>query len=413
MAGPVRPRKAGPGTDGGHPRRGRRGRIDSGPACPLAGAQVIGTGRSRARPLATELGAGRFLALDAGRLEDAADQADLVLDTIGGEVLARSPGLLRPGGTLVSVNAAAPPPASRDDIRTVVFIQESSRAQLTELARLVDEGHLGPAVGAVYPLARAAEAYSAKAADGIPGRIVLQPSSRGCSDTRAAMTAGSTAVCDQQTAEGASRRSRGAQHLGSATGRRPCPPESWWTTMRSSRRPGQGLFQRHRKWVRPQIPGLSPGGLGPHRTASGFPCGLSSGFPVARRVLPLRPPSSGFPSSGVLRFVPFGRCPVPVPPRFPSGFPFPWAIFTLALPRGGSAGVGPGRQGPRSPVLPRPPRLDRAIRPHSRWAAAGHDGMPPQNRLLRAAAEHRTSPRPNRPERKPLCVILLHLCHSA
>jgi NADPH:quinone reductase-like Zn-dependent oxidoreductase len=140
-----------------------------------AGAQVIGTGRSRARPLATELGADRFIALDADRLEDAAGQADLVLDTIGGEVLARSPALLRPGGTLVTIKAAAQPPASRDDIRKVVFVQESSRAQLTELARLIDQGHLRPQVGAVYPLAQAAEAYSAKAAGGIPGRIVLQP----------------------------------------------------------------------------------------------------------------------------------------------------------------------------------------------------------------------------------------------
>jgi NADPH:quinone reductase-like Zn-dependent oxidoreductase len=140
-----------------------------------AGAEVIGTGRSHSGPLVTELGADRFVALDADRLEDSAGQADLVFDTIGGEVLARSPALLRPGGTLVSVKAAAPPPASRDDIRTVVFIQESGRAQLTELARLVDEGHLLPQVGAVYPLEQAAKAYSAKAAGGIPGRIVLQP----------------------------------------------------------------------------------------------------------------------------------------------------------------------------------------------------------------------------------------------
>jgi NADPH:quinone reductase-like Zn-dependent oxidoreductase len=140
-----------------------------------AGAEVIGTGRSHSRQLVTELGAGRFVALDADRLEDVDGQADLVFDTIGGEVLARSPALLRPGGTLVSVRAAAPPPATRDDIRTVVFIQESSRAQLTELARLVDQGHLRPQVGAVYPLARAAEAFGAKAAGGIPGRVVLQP----------------------------------------------------------------------------------------------------------------------------------------------------------------------------------------------------------------------------------------------
>ena len=98
-----------------------------------------------------------------------------MLDTIGGEVLAQSPVLLRPGGTLVSIKAAAELPAGRDDIRTVVFVQESSRVQLAELARLVDEGHLRPQVGAVYPLAQAAEAYRAKAAGGMPGRIVLQP----------------------------------------------------------------------------------------------------------------------------------------------------------------------------------------------------------------------------------------------
>jgi NADPH:quinone reductase-like Zn-dependent oxidoreductase len=140
-----------------------------------AGAQVIGTGRSHSRPLVTELGADRFVALDTDRLEDVAGQADLVLDTIGGEVLARSAALLRPGGTLVTIKAAAQLPGDRDDIRNVLFVQESSRAQLTELARLVDEGRLRPQVGAVYPLEQAAEAYSAKAAGGIPGRIVLQP----------------------------------------------------------------------------------------------------------------------------------------------------------------------------------------------------------------------------------------------
>jgi NADPH:quinone reductase-like Zn-dependent oxidoreductase len=140
-----------------------------------AGAEVIGTGRSHSRPLVTELGADRFIALDTDRLQDIAGQADLVFDTIGGEVIAQSPALLRPGGTLVTIRADAQLPAGREDIRTVVFIQESSRTQLTELARLVDEGHLRPQVGAVYPLAQAVKAFSAKAAGGVPGRIILQP----------------------------------------------------------------------------------------------------------------------------------------------------------------------------------------------------------------------------------------------
>ncbi len=125
---------------------------------------MIGTGRSRARALATELGADRVIALDADRLEDAAGQADLVLDTIGRDVLARSPALLRPGGTLVTIKAAAQRPASGDDIRRIVFIQESSRAQLSELARLIDEGHLRPQVGAVYPLASRSRWRRARAA---------------------------------------------------------------------------------------------------------------------------------------------------------------------------------------------------------------------------------------------------------
>jgi NADPH:quinone reductase-like Zn-dependent oxidoreductase len=139
-----------------------------------AGAEVIGTGRSRARSLVMELGADRFVALDSGRLEDAAGQADVVFDLVGGDVLARSPALLKPGGTLVSV-VSPQLPADRDDIRKVFFIQEANRAQLAELAKLVDGGQLRPQVGGVYPLAQAVMAYNVKAAGGVPGRIVLQP----------------------------------------------------------------------------------------------------------------------------------------------------------------------------------------------------------------------------------------------
>jgi len=139
-----------------------------------SGAEVIATGRSRTRQPVMELGADRFIALDTDRLEDAAGHADVVFDLVGGEVLARSAALLKPGGALISV-VSWEFPADRDDIRKVFFIQEASRVQLTELARLVDEGVLHPQVGGVYPLAGAVKAYSAKAAGGIPGRMVLQP----------------------------------------------------------------------------------------------------------------------------------------------------------------------------------------------------------------------------------------------
>lgn len=140
-----------------------------------AGAHVIGTGRSHSRSLVTELRADRYIALDADRLEGVNGQADVVVDTIGGDVLDRSPALLKPGGTLVTIKAAAQLPADRSDIRTVLFVQEANRGQLAELSRLIDEGQLRPQVGQVFPLAQAVEAFSAKAAGGVPGRTVLQP----------------------------------------------------------------------------------------------------------------------------------------------------------------------------------------------------------------------------------------------
>ncbi len=140
-------------------------------------------------------------------------------------------------------------------------------------------------------------------------------------DTRAAMTAESTAVCDQQTAEGAGQRSREVQRQGRATDRRPLPARKLADDdarfARTCQDSASGI-----------VDACGPGSPDSHRVVWGLtsrppvsPCGLSSGFPFARRVPPLRPPSSGFPSSGVLRFVPFGRCPVPVPLRFPSGSP--------------------------------------------------------------------------------------------
>jgi NADPH:quinone reductase-like Zn-dependent oxidoreductase len=135
-------------------------------------ARVVATGRPGHRSLALELGADDFVALEDS-WEEAVGSVDLVVDTIGGDVLERSPAIVRPGGALVSV--VAPPPTGRDDIRTLSFVREQSGSQLIEIARLVDTGTIRPQVGAVYPLAKGREAFAAKSAPGIPGRVILQP----------------------------------------------------------------------------------------------------------------------------------------------------------------------------------------------------------------------------------------------
>ena len=138
-----------------------------------AGAQVIGTGRAGSRKRVLELGAEDFVDVEQDGWETAVGQVDLVYDTIGGDLLARSPAIVKPGGALVSV--MAPPQTDRDDIRAVHFVRDPSGAQLRDITRLVDQGKLRPQVGAVYPLADAREAFMAKSTQHIPGKVVLAP----------------------------------------------------------------------------------------------------------------------------------------------------------------------------------------------------------------------------------------------
>jgi NADPH:quinone reductase-like Zn-dependent oxidoreductase len=138
-----------------------------------AGAHVIGTGRAGAAERVLELGAERFVDVEQDRWEDAVGQIDIVYDAIGGEVLARSPAIVKPGGALVSI--MAPPPADRDDVHKVHFVRDPNGSQLAEITRLVDDGTLRPQVGAVYPLAEGREAFMAKSTQHIPAKVVLQP----------------------------------------------------------------------------------------------------------------------------------------------------------------------------------------------------------------------------------------------
>ena len=138
-----------------------------------AGARVIGTGRAGARQRVLELGADQFVDVERDGWETTIGQVDLVYDAIGGDVLARSPAIVKPGGALVSV--MNPPQTDRSDIRTVHFVRDPSGAQLREISRLVDDGTLRPQVGAVYPLANARDAFMAKSTQHIPGKVVLTP----------------------------------------------------------------------------------------------------------------------------------------------------------------------------------------------------------------------------------------------
>jgi len=137
------------------------------------GARVIGTGRADARQRVLDVGADEFADVEQDGWPTAIGQVDLVYDTIGGDVLARSAAIVKPGGALVTI--MAPVQTDRDDIRVVHFVRDPSGAELRDITRLVDQGTLRPQVGAVYPLDQAREAFMAKSTKHIPGKVVLTP----------------------------------------------------------------------------------------------------------------------------------------------------------------------------------------------------------------------------------------------
>jgi NADPH:quinone reductase-like Zn-dependent oxidoreductase len=114
-----------------------------------AGAHVIATGRAADRQKALDFGAREFLDLDNDALEDVGG-VDLVFDVIGGDIQRRSAGLIRAGGTLVTV--VGPPEARPADGLAVDFVVESDRAQLTEIVQRVRDGRLQTNIGNVATL---------------------------------------------------------------------------------------------------------------------------------------------------------------------------------------------------------------------------------------------------------------------
>jgi NADPH:quinone reductase-like Zn-dependent oxidoreductase len=121
------------------------------------GAYVIGTGRAADRQTAHDFGAQEFVDLDNDALE-AVGGVDLVFDVIGGDIQKRSAGLVRAGGTLVTV--VGPPEARPADGLAIDFVVESDRAQLGELVRRVRDGRLRTNIGNVATLDDAVAAFN-------------------------------------------------------------------------------------------------------------------------------------------------------------------------------------------------------------------------------------------------------------
>jgi NADPH:quinone reductase-like Zn-dependent oxidoreductase len=141
-----------------------------------AGAVVIATASKKDIYYVRDLGADGVIDYRANRFEDRVKQIDTVLDTVGGETLDRSYGVLKRGGVLVS--AAAQPSSERAEhhgVRALFFLVQVTSERLKMIAELIDAGELQTEVGEVLWLNEARKGH--EMLEGAPhrrGKIVIK-----------------------------------------------------------------------------------------------------------------------------------------------------------------------------------------------------------------------------------------------
>ena len=139
------------------------------------GAQVIATASTANQDLLKQLGANVAVDYTKTKFEDVAKDVDAVLDPVGKETLARSYGVVKKGGIVMSL-VARPDPAEikKRGIRGAGISVHPDSEDLAEIAQLIDAGKIKPIVTQVLPLSEAIAAEQQAATHHTRGKVVLR-----------------------------------------------------------------------------------------------------------------------------------------------------------------------------------------------------------------------------------------------
>lgn len=142
------------------------------------GAHVIATASERNHEYLKSIGADEVIDYRTTRFEDATKNIDVVLDTVGGDTLARSPAVLRSGGLLLSIAGVASAQAcSEQKIRCPKWSEQNppyAGEQLATLGELFDAGILKMTLEAVFPLEDANQALELSETGRARGKIIVK-----------------------------------------------------------------------------------------------------------------------------------------------------------------------------------------------------------------------------------------------
>jgi len=139
------------------------------------GAKVIATASTANQDLLKQLGVDQPIDYTTTKFEDVVKDVDVVLNAVRGDTLARSYGVVKKGGIIVSITGQPDPvELEKHGIRGTGLGAHPDAKVLQELAKLIDAGKITPIVSAVMPLIDVAKAHQQIASRHTRGKVVLK-----------------------------------------------------------------------------------------------------------------------------------------------------------------------------------------------------------------------------------------------
>jgi len=139
------------------------------------GAKVIATASTANQEFLKQLGADVAIDYTKQKFEDVAKDVDVVLDSIGRDTLARSYGVVKKGGIIVSLVARPKQDElQKHGIRGTALNVESTSEQLAEIGERIDARKIKVIVSQTFPLSEAMKAQEQVATGHTRGKIVLK-----------------------------------------------------------------------------------------------------------------------------------------------------------------------------------------------------------------------------------------------
>jgi NADPH:quinone reductase-like Zn-dependent oxidoreductase len=139
------------------------------------GAKVIATASTANQDFLKQLGADVTIDYTRQKFEDVAKNVDVVLDSIGRDTLARSYGVVKKGGIIVSL-VARPDQSEleKHGIRGAALDVEPNGEELAAIGKLIDDKKIKVIVSQTFPLSEAIKAQQQVATGHTRGKIVLK-----------------------------------------------------------------------------------------------------------------------------------------------------------------------------------------------------------------------------------------------